>query len=71
MFLEQQNDTQADELAEKARHLKRVTIAIGDEVRSHVSNVYPFQHFEIHFRRNLSTKWIPASISREPCLDQL
>lgn len=33
MFLEQQNDTLADDLASKVNHLKRVTIAIGDEVR--------------------------------------
>jgi len=33
MFLENQNDTLADDLASKVNHLKRVTIAIGDEVR--------------------------------------
>lgn len=33
MFLEQQNDSLADDLASKVSQLKRVTIAIGDEVR--------------------------------------
>lgn len=33
MFLEQQNDALADDLASKVDRLKRVTIAIGDEVR--------------------------------------
>lgn len=33
MFLEQQNDALAEDLASKVNHLKRVTIAIGDEVR--------------------------------------
>ncbi|KAI6189765.1 BET1-like protein [Aphelenchoides bicaudatus] len=31
MFMEQQNDALADDLATKVSHLKRVTIAIGDE----------------------------------------
>ncbi|KAI6186704.1 BET1-like protein [Aphelenchoides besseyi] len=32
-FLEQQNDNLADELSNKVNQLKRVTIAIGDDVR--------------------------------------
>ncbi|KAI6228941.1 BET1-like protein [Aphelenchoides fujianensis] len=32
-FLEQQNDSLADDLSSKVNHLKRVTIAIGDDVR--------------------------------------
>jgi uncharacterized protein YoxC len=49
MFLEQQNDALADDLASKVNHLKRVTIAIGDEVRSQNSLIDQVRYFNTFF----------------------